>query len=176
MTPLDGIVLTVLLAALARGLFRGLVLEGFSMAALAVAVIVTRATAEPAGALLNERTGGQIGALAAPWIAGLLIAFFSAALMGLIGRLLRKGVRMAGLSWADRLGGGALGLAEGGLIAVLVVLGAVWGVGREHPSVADSRSLMAYDEVQSMVRERADELPEMPDMPELPPVALPGKR
>lgn len=176
MTPLDGIVLTVLVAALARGLFRGIVLEGFSMAALAVAVLVTRATAESAGSWLNESTGGQIGALAAPWIAGLLIALCTAAFMGLIGRLLRKGVRMAGLSWVDRLGGGALGLAEGALIGVLVVLAAVWGMGREHPSVADSRSLLAYDEVQAIVLERADELPDFPDMPELPPVALPGKR
>lgn len=171
MTPLDGIVLTVLVAALARGAFRGIVLEGFSMAALAVAVLVTRATAGPAGAWLNARTDGQIGALAAPWIAGILIAFCTAAFMGLIGRLLRKGVRMAGLSWADRVGGGALGLAEGGLLSVLVVLGAVWIVGRDHPSVADSRSLAAYDRVQSVVRERADELP---DLPELPAVALPG--
>jgi len=174
-TQLDGIVLTVLLAALARGVFRGIVREGFSMAALAVAVLVTRATAGPAGVWLNTRTDGQIGAIAAPWIAGIIIAFFTAVFMGLIGRLLRKGVRMAGLSWADRVGGAALGLAEGALIAILVVLFAVWIVGREHPSVADSRSLAAYDEVQEVVRERADELPEMPDMPQLPPVALPGR-
>jgi uncharacterized membrane protein required for colicin V production len=171
-TPLDGIVLTVILAALARGIFIGLVREGFSMAALAAAVLVTRATAGPAGAWLNDWTEGQIGELAAPWIAGALIAFTTAACMGLIGRLMRKGVRMAGLSWADRVGGGALGLAEGGLLAVLVVLGAIWIVGREHPGVAESRSLAAYDVVQAAVRERADELP---DMPELPPVALPGK-
>lgn len=174
MTPLDGIVLTVILAALARGLFIGLVREGFSMAALAAAVLVTRATAGDAGVWLNERTDGQIGELAAPWIAGALIAFTTAAGMGLIGRLARKGVRLAGLSWFDRVGGGALGLAEGTLVSILVVLGAVWIVGREHPGVAESRSLAAYDTVQAAVAERADELPEMPDLPDLPPVALPG--
>ena len=142
-------------------------------ARLAAAVIVTRATASPAGNWLNDATNGQIGSLAAPWIAGALIAFATAALMGLVGRLMKKGVRMAGLSWADRVGGAALGLAEGGLIAVLVVLGAVWVVGREHPSVADSQSLDAYDQVQQIVLDRADELPEMPDLPH---VALPGKR
>jgi len=171
-TPLDGIVLTVILAALARGLFIGLVREGFSMAALAAAVLVTRATAAPAGAWLNEQTDGQIGELAAPWIAGTVIAFSTAACMGLVGRLMRKGVRMAGLSWFDRVGGGALGLAEGALVSILVVLGAVWVVGRDHPGVAESRSLAAYDQVQEVVAQRADDLP---DMPELPPVALPGK-
>ncbi len=171
MTPLDGIVLTVILAALARGLFIGLVREGFSMAALAAAILITRATAADAGTWLNEHTGGQIGELAAPWIAGFVIALSTAACMGLVGRLARKGVRLAGLSWFDRVGGGALGLAEGTLVSILVVLGAVWVVGREHPGVADSRSLAAYDAVQDAVMERADELP---DMPELPPVALPG--
>ncbi len=173
MTPLDGIVLTVILAALARGLFIGLVREGFSMVALASAVLITRATAPTAGVWLNERTGGQIGELAAPWVAGFVIALATAAAMGLVGRLARKGVRLAGLSWFDRVGGGALGLAEGVLVSALVVLGAVWIVGRDHPGVADSRSLATYDAMQSAVLERADELP---DLPELPSVALPGDR
>ena len=172
MTPLDGIVLTVIVAALARGLFIGLVREGFSMVALAAAVLITRATAPTAGSWLNEQTGGQIGELAAPWLAGFVIALTTAALAGLVGRLARKGVRLAGLSWFDRVGGGALGPAEGTLVSVLVVLGAVWIVGRDHPGVAESRSLAAYDAVQAAVMERADELPEMPELPH---VALPGQ-
>ena len=39
-------------------------------AALAAAILITRATAADAGTWLNEHTGGQIGELAAPWIAG----------------------------------------------------------------------------------------------------------
>jgi len=171
MTLLDGIVGCVLLVALARGLYIGLVREGFSMAALAAAVIVTRAATGPAAQWLVDATDGQIGALAAPWIAGAAIALATVTLVGLAGRVMRRGLQLAGLSWADRVGGAALGLAEGSLVAVIVVLAAVWLVGREHPSVASSRSLAVYDQVQEAVAERVDELPEPPELPH---VALPG--
>lgn len=171
MTVLDGVVGSVLIAALARGLYIGLVREGFSMAALAGAVIVTRASVGPASEWLVETTGGQVGAIAAPWIAGGVIALATITAVGLLGRIMRRGLQLAGLSWADRMGGAALGLAEGSLVAVVVVLCAIWLVGRDHPSVARSRSLAVYDEVQKVVVERADELP---DPPELPHVALPG--
>lgn len=171
MTVLDGIVGSVLVAALARGLYIGLVREGFSMAALAAAVIVTRATVMPASQWLVEATGGQIGTVAAPWIAGGVISLATVTAVGLLGRIMRRGLQLAGLSWADRMGGAALGLAEGGLVAVIVVLSAIWLVGRDHPGVASSRSLAVYDQVQKVVVERADELPEVPELPH---VALPG--
>lgn len=173
MTLLDGIVGSVLLAALVRGLYIGLVREGFSMAALAAAVIATRATTGHAAQWLVEATDGQIGTVAAPWIAGAGIALATVTIVGLAGRVLRRGLQLAGLSWADRVGGAALGLAEGSLVAVIVVLAAVWLVGREHPSVASSRSLAVYDQVQEVVAERVDELPEPPELPH---VALPGSR
>ena len=171
MTLLDGVVGTVLLAALAPGLYIGLIREGFSMAALAAAVIVTRATVGPVADWVVEATNGQIGALAAPWIAGSIIALATVTAVGFAGRVMRRGLQLAGLSWADRMGGAALGLAEGSLVAVIVVLTATWLVGREHPSVADSRSLAVYDQVQQVVLERADDLPAPPELPH---VALPG--
>ena len=173
MTLLDGIVGCVLLAAIARGLYIGLIREGFSMAALAAAVIVTRGALGPASSWLVSATDGQIGELAAPWIAGSAIALATATAVGFAGRVMRRGFQLAGLSWADRMGGAALGLAEGALVAVIVVLGATWVVGRDHPSVADSRSLAVYDQVQQLAIERADELPEPPKLPH---VALPGSR
>jgi len=160
-TPLDGAVLAVLLIALGRGLLIGLIREGFSLAALAAAVLVTRHATPAAAAWLERVTGGQIGSIVAPWIAGAVIVLASGALVALIGRWLRRGVREAGLGWADRLGGAALGTAEGVVVAMLIVFAASWMLGREAPSVADSRSLAAYDQIRTLMRDHRDELPQV---------------
>lgn len=165
-SPLDGVILAVLIVAMARGIFTGLIRETFSVAALAAALIAARFFTTPAAAWLTETTGGQIGAIAAPWIMGALIAVATVGVVATAGRLLRRGAQLAGLSWADRLGGAAIGAAEGGLLALVIVLACTWTIGREHPAVAGSRSLAAYDEVTKFVDDRGVELPE---------VAAPGK-
>jgi uncharacterized membrane protein required for colicin V production len=171
MPLLDGVVGVVLLVALARGLWIGLIREGFSMGALAAAVLVTRAGLDPASDWLVDVTGGQIGEMAAPWIAGSVLAGATAIGVGFAGRLIRRGFRYAGLSWADRMGGAALGFAEGALVALVLMLGATTLVGRDHPAIADSRALAVYDDVREIVDERRDDLPDVPDLPH---VALPG--
>jgi uncharacterized membrane protein required for colicin V production len=165
-SPLDGVILAVLLVAVARGIWTGLIRETFSVAALAAALVAARFFTTPAAAWLTETTGGQIGSIAAPWIMGALIAIGSVGVVAIVGRLLRRGAQLAGLSWADRLGGAAIGAAEGALVALVIVLACTWTIGREHPAVADSRSLAAYDEVTKFVDERGVELPD---------VAAPGK-
>jgi uncharacterized membrane protein required for colicin V production len=165
-SPLDGVILAVLLVAIARGIFTGLIREAFSVAALAGALIAARFFTAPAAAWLTDATSGQIGSVAAPWIMGALIVIGSVGVIATLGRLLRRGAQLAGLSWADRLGGAAIGAAEGALVALVIVLASTWTVGRDHPAVADSRSLAAYDEVTKFVDERGDELPK---------VAAPGK-
>lgn len=158
-SPLDGVVLAILLIAVARGFFIGLIREGFSIAALAGACLAVRYFTQPAAQWLRLVTDGEIGFGVAPWLAGAGIAIASAAIVVLVGRWLRTGIRAAGLGWADRIGGSALGAAEGALIAALLVLGASWFFGRAHPILLESRSVVAYDEIQSFVRERAEDLP-----------------
>ena len=165
-TPFDGAMLAVLLVAIARGLHIGLIREGFSIAALGAAVLATRYGTAPAADWLRATTGGEIGATAAPWLMGAVIAIASVGLVSLLGRLIRRGARFAGLDWADRLGGGALGAAEGAVVAMLIVLVSTWTVGREHPVVASSKSLEAYDLVLTFVDDHADKLPD---------VAAPGR-
>lgn len=158
---LDGLIIAVLLAATGRGVWNGLIREGFSLASLGAAVLVTRFFAADAGAWLTGVTNGQIGEGAAPWIAGAVLCIATIGLVGTAGNLLRRGARFAGLGMADRVGGAALGAAEGVIVAMVIVLAATWTVGRSHPVVEKSRSLAAYDTVRAFVETRADELPDV---------------
>ena len=160
-SPLDGLVLVIVLVALARGFFIGLIREGFSIAALAGACLSVRYFTVPLAEWLTRTTNGEIGSGAAPWVAGAALAIASAAVIAIAGRVLRRGVRAVGLGWADRLGGTALGAAEGALVAALLVLGATWWFGNTHPIVEESRSVVAYQEIQTYVRDRAESLPDV---------------
>jgi len=164
-TALDGAVLTILAVAIVRGVVIGLIREGFSLGALAAAVFATRLATPTAARWLETWSEGRVDPVLAPWIAGSAIAIASILFVAVLGRLLQRGARLAGLGWADRLGGAALGAAEGALVAVLVLTGSLWVLGRSHPALASSRSLAAYDELKGAVARNADRLP---------PVAAPG--
>ncbi|MCS5635081.1 MAG: CvpA family protein [Myxococcota bacterium] len=159
LTLLDGIVLVVLLIAIARGIFIGMVRECFSIAGLGAAVLAVRFGLIPVSASLEELSQGAIGPTLAPWIAGTLLAIGAIALMASISRLVQRGVRAAGLSWLDRSGGAALGAAEGVLVGMLIILGTTFVMGREHPLVDGSRSLTFYDAARVYLGEKADGLP-----------------
>jgi membrane protein required for colicin V production len=132
MAPVDLLALCVLSIAVLRGLFLGLIREAFSLAAIGAACVAVRWFADPAAAWLEAQSGGRIGELAAPWVAG-------------------AGVAIAvGLGMIDRAGGALLGAVEGSLvIAVLLVL-ATTVVGRKHPLFENTRSLAALERVESV--------------------------
>jgi len=165
-TLIDGVVGTVLLVAVVRGVWIGLIRESFSIAALAAAVLAARYGAARGGAWLTEVTGGETGPFPPEWVAGTALAIGAAVTVAAVGYFVRRGARLVGLSWADRIGGGALGAAEGVVVAMLIVLGATFVVGRQHPVVSDSRSLAAYDALRSYVEEGADRLPDVASAPE----------
>lgn len=150
-TPVaDLVVMTVLVIAISRGLWIGLIREGFSMLALGAATIVTRLGVDPLSAWLTEATAGEIAGRASVWIAGVVLVVATILIAGTIARFLRRGAQFAGLGWADRLGGGALGLAEGAVVSTVLVLIALWLVGPSHPTLAGSRSLAALEQIQSL--------------------------
>ncbi len=164
-SPIDGLVVVILIAAALRGLVKGLIREVFSIAALGGACIAARYGATPGAQWLVEATRGEIGTGAAPWIAGSVIALTTLAIVALTGRVFRRGARAAGLGWADRLGGGALGAAEGALVAGLILVGIGWVIGQGHPILAQSRSAVAFEQLQAVVQERAKELPSVATPP-----------
>ena len=150
----DVVVAAILGVALLRGLFLGLIREAFSLAALGGACIVVRIYHVPAADWLVDVSRGEIGPDAAPWLAGAALGACTIAAIAIAGRLVRKGVRAAGLGWADRAGGALLGAAEGALLAgvVLLVVGAA--LGRDHPFMAGSRSIAALDRLERLADER----------------------
>ena len=160
---IDMIVLTVLFITILRGIWIGLIREGSSLAAIGIATIVTRLLVDPFSTRLTELTGGEITGKTAMWIAGILLVVATIVVFGFVARLLRRGAEAAGLGWADRLGGGALGAAEGTIVAAVLVTIALWLVGPDHATTEGARSIELVEKLQT-IRESG----------ELPAVASPG--
>jgi membrane protein required for colicin V production len=157
-SPLDAVVLAIIGVAVVRGLLRGLLREVFSIAALGGACLAVRYGTPLVSTRIGEWSGDALGSVAATWIAGVVLACAAIGLVTVLGRVARRGARAAGLGWADRVGGGALGAAEGALVAALLLVGVTW-LAPAHPLVAGSRSVVALQELQLAVRgdaERAD--------------------
>lgn len=164
-TLLDGLVLAVMLIAIARGAFIGMIRESFSIAAVGMTCIALRYGNEPAANALVDVTKGEIGAGAAPFITGAIILVVTIGLVGFIGRNLKRGAEAVGLGWADRVGGGALGFAEGALVATLVVSGATLVFGRDHSAINKSHSVEAVEKLREYVSTNySDQLDALPDV------------
>ncbi len=152
---IDLAVATILAIAIGRGVWIGLIREGLSIAAIGAATIVTRLAVDPLSIRLTELTAGEISGRAAVWIAGVVLVVATILVVGSLARFLRRGARLAGLGWADRMGGGALGLAEGAVISTILVLLTLWLVGPAHPTLAGSRSLAVVEQLQTLQNEGA---------------------
>jgi len=144
--PLDIAAAGIIAAAGLRGLFIGLLREGFSLASLACAYLAVQMFTIPAAGWLELASEGSINANVSPWIAGAAIAIGTVSLVVMVGRALQKTVHAAGLGWADRISGGFIGVAEGALLAgILLVLGTEV-LGREHGAFRDTKSLALLEE------------------------------
>jgi membrane protein required for colicin V production len=148
--PIDIVALAVLLIAALRGMSLGLIREVFSLGALAAAVIAVRVWNEPLGHWLQRASGNQLPHYLVTWLAGALLAVAVVAAVATFGRVMRQGARAVGLGFFDRLGGGALGVAEGALAAgiLLFVIGGV--LGRDHSLVAGSRSFALLERAEQL--------------------------
>lgn len=159
MDPLDVVALAVLAVALLRGFFIGAVREAFSLAGLAAACIAVRLGAGPGGLWLAERAPVDLGVFAAKIAAGALIAIAVVFGVAIVGRFVRRGVRLAGLGMADRLAGGVLGATEGAIVVALLLMLGITAVGRDHPALADTRALVAFEEAERIAASHGDGLP-----------------
>ena len=152
MSPVDALAFSVLAIALVRGLAIGMVREAFSVAALAGACIAVRFGTAPAAAWLLENALPGLGPLGAKILAGSVVGLTAAIAVGLLGRLVRRGVHAAGLGLPDRLAGAAIGAAEGALVVGVLLLAAITLLGREHPTLARSRTLVAFEQAERLAR------------------------
>jgi len=163
--PVDAAALAILGIAALRGLGLGLVREAFSLGSIGVAyaafVLYTGRVAE----WVERESGGEVGALVAPWLAGAAVVVAGIAGTVLLGRLGKRGARLAGLGWIDRAGGVVLGSVEGLLVVGILLSVAAALLGREHPVIASSRSLVAFERLQQIAASREWPLPDVAARP-----------
>jgi len=141
---IDVVVLAVLVLALLRGLWIGVVREAFSLAALAAAIFAFRALRGPVAEEIAMRT--QWDSLVAEAAAGGAVVIGALLFVTIVGAIVRRLVSTAGLSFVDRIGGGAIGLAEGALLVGLALFGATEILGPKDPLLAGSRSVALFQE------------------------------
>ena len=171
----DVIALSVLVIAILRGLWIGLVREVFSIAALAAAVLAFRALREPVAAMIAERTPWD--PLIATAAAGGVVVIGALVFVTLVGVIVRRVVGAAGLGTIDRIGGAVLGAGEGTLVVGLALLAVTEILGPKDPLVAaGSRALAVFERVQiaaGVEPERHKPSPHAPGLAK--PVATPDR-
>lgn len=141
----DAIAAVLLGLALLRGLWIGAVAELFSLAGLAAATFVVRTWRLPAGAWLEAHAPLEMTGLAARLLAALGLGLGTLLAVAVLRRLVRRGVRSAGLGLLDRVAGGVLGLCEGALVAGALVFGLAALLGRDDEALAGTHSLRAFE-------------------------------
>jgi membrane protein required for colicin V production len=142
---LDVVAAAVLALAALRGLWIGAVREAFSLAGLATAVLVVRAWREPTGRWLDAHGPFEMTELAAGILAALVLGFASLIAVAVVGRVVRRGVRGAGLGLLDRLAGLLLGATEGAVVVAALVVGLAALLGRDDDALAGTRTLAALE-------------------------------
>jgi membrane protein required for colicin V production len=158
-SPVDLATLAILILAVLRGLFIGLIREVSSLGALAAACIAVRLGTAPAAQWMLDTLRLDLSPLTARVVAGAVIAIAVIVCVAAVGRVLRRGVRWAGLGFADRLAGGVLGAAEGALVIVLLMLLSIALVGRDHPQLANSQTLAAFESAERLAQQTRSTLP-----------------
>jgi membrane protein required for colicin V production len=161
LAPIDVAALAVLGLAALRGLALGLVRESFSLGSIGIAYIAVMLYSDRLADWIERETGGEVGSLVAPWVAGAAMVVAGIAAAVILGRLAKRGARLAGLGWIDRAGGVVLGSAEGLLVVGILLSIAATVLGREHPVIASSRSLVAFERFQHVALANEWSLPDV---------------
>jgi membrane protein required for colicin V production len=164
---IDRIALGLVVIAALRGLWIGLLREAFSIGALAAAFVAVKLWTVPATAWLLAHSPFDVSLSdrQAHLVGGALVGLAAAFVVVAVGGFVRKRVHATSLGLLDRLLGGALGGAEGALVAGLALIGVVAFVGPQHEVLSGARSV----ELLARARLLADELPDVaappPDAP-----------
>ena len=123
LTPLDAVLLALLLLSVGIGVWRGLVFEVLSLAGWVVAWWVASHGADAAGRLIHLGEEGSALRLGG----GFLLAFVVVLLAwGLAARLIKMLIAATPLTVPDRVLGGGFGLLRGVLLLLLLVTAVGW--------------------------------------------------
>ena len=119
MTWLDYAVLGVFAASLVVGAWRGLVREVLSILGWVIAFLAANLLAGPLGPVMPQAIPSPELRIAAAYVAVFVVSLMATALLGL---LLSKIVKAAGLGGVDRMLGALFGAARGLLIVLAAAL------------------------------------------------------
>jgi membrane protein required for colicin V production len=133
---LDIVLAIIVGGSIVAGFMRGFARVGIGLAATIVGLILGIWFYGTAGAFLLPYVSHRGFA----YLAGFILVFFGVLLAGsLVGWMLAKLLRWAGLGWLDRLGGAAAGLLRGLLMAIGLVMALVAFSPKPPPAVVESR-------------------------------------
>ncbi len=149
----DIIVGTIIGIACLRGFLLGLIREAFSLASLGAAYMAVRAFVGPVAEWVGKIGDGRISEALEPWVAGALLVLVTIGVVTTIGRIVRRGARAVGLGFVDRVGGGMLGATEGVLVVAVLIMLVGDRIGRDHPAIADSRTLAVLEHMELLAYE-----------------------
>jgi membrane protein required for colicin V production len=137
MNWLDAVFAVILIGSVASGIHRGFARIGVGLAASVVGLLF--------GAWFYDSAGEFVR----PYVAtrgianfiGFFLVFLGIMIVGaLLGHLLTKVFKWIGLSWFNRLMGGAIGLVRGVLISIVVLMAVMaFAPGSPPPAVVNSR-------------------------------------
>ena len=117
MTGFDIVALSIIGLTVALGLWKGLAVQVFGLAGLILGYILSVKYYLSAAKLLPDisQWTARIAGFLGIFIVCIIAAF-------ILGRLLGKLLKIAGLGWANRLFGGVLGLLKGTLIVSVIMV------------------------------------------------------
>lgn len=140
MPPLDLVALVVVGLLAFRGLLRGAVREAFALAALAAAILAVRSFEPALTRALEPRLAAHLSPAVVRGLAIVLVAGAALVAVSVAGAFVRRGLHAVGLGLADRIGGAALGVAEGALAVAIALLLAGGLLGGDHPWLRESEA------------------------------------
>ncbi len=119
MNWLDVVLGIIILSSLISGIRKGMIRMGIGLAAMVLALVLAFWFYNSAGALFSEWTSSQTVAN----LLGFLTVFFGTMIAGsLLSMALTRIFKWMGLSWFDKLLGGAFGGIRGAIIATVVLM------------------------------------------------------
>jgi membrane protein required for colicin V production len=141
MNWLDWVVIAFLLISVANGFREGFVRMGIGFAAMIVGFFV----ASWFGGMVAGSLLPYIHSKPAAGIVAFLLVFFGVLIAGaLIAILITRLLKIVGLTWADRLMGGAFGVVRGFIVLVVITLGMTAFVPKSLPRAVENSQLAPY--------------------------------
>jgi membrane protein required for colicin V production len=118
MTWVDYAVITIVSLSVLVGILRGLVKELIALIGWVLAISLAMIFSGHVAELLTERLGPTASAVAA--FLGIFVVVWM--LSGLVGLVLSKVVKAAGLGWTDRVMGALFGMIRGAIVVVALAI------------------------------------------------------